>query len=125
MWYVLNLPWDHVVKGHVTQWLHAISSLPWNLVWISFLKLWRNGKKIGNTKLGSSKNETKNSYYKVVTKCDRSLLQSASGIIKCERLLLQSASRITKCAVVTKWGVTPVTVLLVLSWVKKIQVSLW
>ena len=54
-------------------------------------------KKIGNTKSGSSKNETKNSYYKVVTKCDRSLLQSASGIVKCDRLLLQSASRITKC----------------------------
>ena len=42
------------------------------------------------------------SYYKVwqsnfITKCDRLLLQSASGIIKCERLLLQSASGITKC----------------------------
>ena len=29
------------------------------------------------------KNETENSYYKVITKCDRSLLQSASGITKC------------------------------------------
>ena len=43
------------------------------------------------------KNETENSYYKVITKCDRSLLQSASGITKCDRLLLQSASGITKC----------------------------
>ena len=42
------------------------------------------------------------SYYKVrqinfITKCDRLLLQSASGITKCDRLLLQSASGITKC----------------------------
>ena len=42
-------------------------------------------------------NETENSYYKVITKCDRSLLQSASGIAKCNRLLLQSASGVTKC----------------------------
>ena len=28
---------------------------------------------------------------KKFTKCDRSLLQSASGITKCDRLLLQSA----------------------------------
>ena len=42
-------------------------------------------------------NETENSYYKVITKCDRSLLQSASGITKCDRLLLQSSSGITKC----------------------------
>ena len=33
----------------------------------------------------------------VITKCDRSLLQSASGITKCDRLLLQSLSGITKC----------------------------
>ena len=32
-----------------------------------------------------------------ITKCDRQLLQSASGITKCGRLLLQSASGITKC----------------------------
>ena len=71
------------------------------------------------------KNETENSYYKVITDCERSLLfiinyyclllrqvlksvaelyykvrqvlQSASGITKCDRLLLQSASGITKC----------------------------
>ena len=43
------------------------------------------------------KNETENSYYKVITECDRSLLQSASGITKRDRLLLKSASGITKC----------------------------
>ena len=54
------------------------------------------------TKSASLKNETENSYYKVknyykvITKFDRSLLQSASGIAKCDRLLLQSAPRITK-----------------------------
>ena len=65
------------------------------------------------------------SYYKVrqsnfITKCDRLLLQSASGITKCDRLLLQIASGITKCdrlyykvrqvlqsaTVITKWDVT-------------------
>ena len=35
-------------------------------------------------------NETENSYYKVVTKCNRGLLQSAPGTTKCDRLLLQS-----------------------------------
>ena len=43
------------------------------------------------------KNEIKNSYYKVIIKCDKNLLQSASGIKKCDRLLLQSASGFTKC----------------------------
>ena len=42
-------------------------------------------------------NETENSYQKLITKCDRGLLQSASGITKSDRLLLQSASGITKC----------------------------
>ena len=32
-----------------------------------------------------------------ITKCDRLLLQSASGITKCDQLLLQSASGIIKC----------------------------
>ena len=32
-----------------------------------------------------------------ITKCERLLLQSASGITKCDRLLLQSTSGITKC----------------------------
>ena len=31
-------------------------------------------------------NETENSYQKFITKCDRGLLQSASGITKCDRL---------------------------------------
>ena len=42
-------------------------------------------RKIGNTKPGSLKNDAENSYYKVITKCDLSLLQSASGITKCVR----------------------------------------
>ena len=32
----------------------------------------------------------------VIIKCDRDLLQSASGITKCDRLLLQNASGITR-----------------------------
>ena len=32
-----------------------------------------------------------------MTKCDRLLLQGASGITTCDRLLLQSAPGITKC----------------------------
>ena len=42
-------------------------------------------------------NETDNSYQKFITKYDRGLLQSASGITKYDRLLLQSPSGITKC----------------------------
>ena len=42
-------------------------------------------------------NKTESIYQKFITKCDRGLLQSASGITKCNRLLLQSASGITKC----------------------------
>ena len=76
-----------MIKSHVTQWLHAISSFPPNLVYMFFLKLII--QKIGNTKSGK--------YYKVITRCDRSLLQSASGITKYDRLLLQSTSGITKC----------------------------
>ena len=41
--------------------------------------------------------ETGNSYHKFITKCDRSLLQSSSGITKSDRNLLQSVSGITKC----------------------------
>ena len=80
--------------------------------------------KNGNTK-SLIKNETENSYYKVITMCDKSLLQSvaevgckvrhilqslteggykvcqvlksASGITQCDRRLLQSASSNTKC----------------------------
>ena len=42
-------------------------------------------------------NETKDSYQKFATKCDRGFLQSALSITKCGRLLLQSVSSITKC----------------------------
>ena len=45
----------------------------------------------------SLKNETESIYNKVITKCDRSLLQSVSGITKCDKLLLKSTSGITKC----------------------------
>ena len=38
-----------------------------------------------------------NSYYKVITKCDRNLLQNASATTKCDRSTLQSASGITNC----------------------------
>ena len=31
------------------------------------------------------------------TKCDRLLLQSATGVTKCDRMLLQSEAGITKC----------------------------
>ena len=42
-------------------------------------------------------NETENSFQKFIAKCDRGLLQSASGITKCDRSLLQSALGITEC----------------------------
>ena len=42
-------------------------------------------------------NETENGHQKFITKCDRELLQSVSGITKCNRLLLQNASGLTKC----------------------------
>ena len=56
---------------------------------------------------------TENSHCKVITKCDRSLLQSALGtkfddcyhkvhqVLQSDRLLLQSAT------VIAKWDVTP------------------
>ena len=56
-----------------------------------------NISKIGNTKSGNLKNETENNYYIAIAKCDRSLLQSESGITKCDKRLLQSVSGITKC----------------------------
>ena len=40
-------------------------------------------------------NETENSYQIFIIKFDRGLLQGASGITKCNRLLLQIASGIT------------------------------
>ena len=41
--------------------------------------------------------ERESSYYKVITECDRSLLQSESGITKWDRSLLKSVSGITQC----------------------------
>ena len=108
LWYnIFNLLRDHVIKRHVTQSLHTISSFPPNLVYMSSFKLWHNN--IENWLL---KNEIENSYYKVIATCDRSLIKSAPGITKCDRSLLQSASGITKCdrlllqsvSVVTKCG---------------------
>ena len=59
-----------MIKSHLTQWLHLISTFPPHLVYMSFLKLmW----KIGNAKSGSLKIETENNCYKVITKRDRSL----------------------------------------------------
>ena len=58
-----------MIKSHVTQWLHAISSISPNVFSETYMI-----KKIGNTKSGSLKNETDSNYYKVITKCDRSLL---------------------------------------------------
>ena len=37
-------------------------------------------------------NETEDSHQEFITKYDRGLLQSASGITKCDRMLLQSGS---------------------------------
>ena len=41
--------------------------------------------------------ERESSYYKVIAECDRSLLQSESGITKWDRSLLKSGSGIKKC----------------------------
>ena len=50
------------------------------------------------------------SYYKVwqsnfITKCDRLLLQSASGITKCDRLYYKVRQVLQSVTVVTKWDV--------------------
>ena len=80
LWYiVLNLPCDHMVKGPVTQWLHAISSFPPNLVYISFLKIWHNNMENREYKVRQFKKwdrkQLKQSYYRVwqkfITKCVR------------------------------------------------------
>ena len=42
-------------------------------------------------------NETENSHQKFITKCDRGLLQSASGITKCARYYKVLQAVITKC----------------------------
>ena len=52
--------------------------------------------------------KTENSYYKVLTKCDRSLLQSASGITKCDRLFYKVRQVLQSATVITKWDVTTV-----------------
>ena len=116
----------------VITWSKAISPngcMPFNLshqIWFAclFLNFDIIILKNGNTK-SLFKNETENSYYKVITMCDKSLLQSvaevcckvrhilqslteggykvcqvlksASGITQCDRRLLQSASSNTKC----------------------------
>ena len=51
------------------------------------------------------------SYYKVlqinlITKCDRRLLQSASGIAKCDRLYYKVRQVLQSVTVFTKWDVT-------------------
>ena len=50
-------------------------------------------------------------YYKVrqsnfITKCDRLLLQSASGITKCDRLYYKVRQVLQSVTVITKWDVT-------------------
>ena len=40
--------------------------------------------------------ETEHSHQKFITKCDRGLLQCASGIKKCDRSSLQSSSGIAR-----------------------------
>ena len=88
---------DQVIKFHVTQWLHTISTFPPKLIYVSFFKLFCNTENWLNKVRQLLKSEIKSSCYKVITKCDKNLLQSASGITKCDRLLLQSVSGITKC----------------------------
>ena len=68
-------------KSHIPLTMQ-LREVTWRM---SFLKLIIYGKLvIQGGKSGSLKNETKNIYYKVITKCDKSLLKSALGITKCE-----------------------------------------
>ena len=83
MWYnVLNLPvitWLKVISPNGCMSFH-----PSHRIWFTCL-FWNFDiiiKNIGNTKSGSLKNEIENSYYEVITKCDRRLLQSALDITK-------------------------------------------
>ena len=53
------------------------------------------------------------SYYKVrqnnfITKCDRLLLQNASGITKCDRIYYKVRQVLQSATVITKWDVTGV-----------------
>ena len=55
------------------------------------------------------------SYYKMrqsnfITKCDKLLLQSASGITKCDRLYYKVRQVLQSAAVITKWDVTLVEI---------------
>ena len=135
---VCNLCYDIIFLIYqVITWSNAISPngcMPFNLshqIWFAYLFFFFFFfvfdiiiLKNGNTK-SLFKNETENSYHKVITMCDKSLLQSvaevcykvrhilqsateggykvcqvlksASGITKCDRRLLQNASSNTKC----------------------------
>ena len=98
----------HVIKDHVGCWdatlgdvvliiLVWLGHVTWRyatiLFWYVFPpKLVEDWYKVRQL----LKKETEDSYYKVITTCDRSFLQSAPGITKCEKSLLQSVSGITK-----------------------------
>ena len=113
LWYnIFNLSSNLVIKGHVRQWLRTILSFPPNLICMSFLKLlYGNIENCYYEIRELSKKKKKNSYCKINTNCNRSLLQSTSGITKCDgslsvsalgitrypKLLLQSASGIKMC----------------------------
>ena len=115
MWYnIFNLLRDHVIKFHVTQWLHTISSFPPNLIYMSFFKLFFNTENWFH-KVRQLKNEIKNSYYKVITRVWQKF------IIKCVRYykVYQVAESVTDCyykvrqvlqcsTFITKWDVTHV-----------------
>ena len=61
LWYnIFNLLRDHVIKRHVTQSLHTISSFPPNLVYMSFFKLWHRYYKVWEKFITKCSN-----YYKV------------------------------------------------------------
>ena len=85
--------------------LGTISSFTQNLVDIQY-PFWNFGRWYKKLILQSEKllqSGPDNSYQKFITKCERGLLQSvsgiqnASGITKCDRLLLQTPLGITKC----------------------------
>ena len=97
---VFSLSCGHMIKVYATGMLGTISLFPQNLVHIKypFLKLWYENwyRKVRQLLL----NETKSSYWKAITKCDRSLLQSASGVTKYVRFYKVWQT------VITKWDVT-------------------
>ena len=79
---------------HVIMWSKVMLLVRWLLISsfppVSFLRLWHdNIEKWYNKKRQLLQNESENCYCKVITNCDRSLLQSASGITKCDRSLSQ------------------------------------